>query len=69
VEDDDEAFADKMERLTALLSEQMTKGAELDVVIREKLACRCGDLLLEGEHKARLDLLPLVATSPQGGKA
>jgi type I restriction enzyme M protein len=37
VEDDDEAFAEKMERLTALLSEQMAKGAEFDAVIREKL--------------------------------
>ncbi len=37
VDDDDEAFAEKMERLTALLSEQMAKGAELDAVIREKL--------------------------------
>lgn len=37
-EDDDEAFGEKMERLTAELAEQMAKGAELDVVIREKLA-------------------------------
>ena len=38
VEDDDnEVFADKMERLTAQLAEQMAKGAELDAVIREKL--------------------------------
>lgn len=37
VEDDDDAFTEKMERLTALLSEQMVMGAELDVVIREKL--------------------------------
>lgn len=37
VEDDDEAFAEKMDRLTALLAEQMAKGAELDAVIREKL--------------------------------
>ncbi|MGY0559860.1 N-6 DNA methylase [Luteimonas sp. A277] len=36
-EDDDEAFNDKMERLTAELAEQMTKGAELDAVIRKKL--------------------------------
>lgn len=36
-EDDDEAFNEKMERLTALLAEQMTKGAELDGLIREKL--------------------------------
>ena len=36
-EDDDEAFSEKMERLTAQLAEQMAKGAELDAVIREKL--------------------------------
>ena len=37
VEDDDEAFADKMQKLTALLGEQMAKGAELDQLIRQKL--------------------------------
>jgi len=37
VEDDDEAFAEKMERLTAQLSDQMAKGKELDGLIREKL--------------------------------
>ncbi len=37
VEDDDEAFVDKMQRLTEQLGEQMAKGAELDVVIRKKL--------------------------------
>jgi type I restriction enzyme M protein len=37
-DDDDEAFSEKMERLTAQLAEQMAKGAELDAVIREKLA-------------------------------
>lgn len=37
VEDDDEAFAEKMERLTTKLGEQMTKGAELDALIRQKL--------------------------------
>ena len=37
VEDDDEAFADKMQNLTALLGEQMAKGAELDQLIRQKL--------------------------------
>jgi type I restriction enzyme M protein len=37
VEDDDEVFAEKMERLTAQLAEQMAKGAELDTMIREKL--------------------------------
>lgn len=36
-EDDDEAFNEKMERLTAQLAEHMTKGAELDAIIREKL--------------------------------
>lgn len=36
-DDDDEAFGEKMERLTAQLAEQMVKGAELDGVIREKL--------------------------------
>jgi type I restriction enzyme M protein len=37
VEDDDEAFADKMQALTEKLGEQMTKGAELDQLIRQKL--------------------------------
>ena len=37
IEDDDEAFAEKMQNLTALLSEKMAKGAELDQVIRRKL--------------------------------
>ncbi|MDO9622871.1 MAG: class I SAM-dependent DNA methyltransferase [Pseudomonas sp.] len=37
VEDDDEAFADKMQKLTAQLGEQMAKGAELDQLIRQKL--------------------------------
>jgi type I restriction enzyme M protein len=36
-DDDDEAFADKMDRLLAQLAEQMAKGAGLDAVIREKL--------------------------------
>ncbi len=36
-EDDDEAFNEKMERLTAQLAEQMARGAELDAVIRERL--------------------------------
>ena len=36
-EDDDEAFNEKMERLTAHLAEQMAKGSELDAVIRDKL--------------------------------
>jgi type I restriction enzyme M protein len=36
-EDDEEAFSEKMERLTAQLAEQMAKGAELDALIREKL--------------------------------
>jgi len=37
VEDDDEAFAEKMRRLTETLGEQMAKGAELDELIRQKL--------------------------------
>lgn len=37
VEDDDEAFADKMQKLTEKLGEQMTKGAELDAEIRKNL--------------------------------
>ncbi|MEH0167374.1 type I restriction-modification system subunit M [Roseateles microcysteis] len=37
VEDDDEAFAEKMMRLTEQLGEQMAKGAELDALIRAKL--------------------------------
>jgi type I restriction enzyme M protein len=37
VEDDDEAFADKMQQLTDKLGEQMAKGAELDQLIRQKL--------------------------------
>lgn len=37
VEDDDEAFADKMQKLTVQLGEQMAKGAELDQLIRQKL--------------------------------
>jgi type I restriction enzyme M protein len=37
VEDDDEGFADKMQKLTETLGEQMAKGAELDQLIRQKL--------------------------------
>ena len=37
VEDDDEAFADKMQKLTDQLGEQMAKGAELDQLIRQNL--------------------------------
>ena len=37
VEEDDDAFAEKMQRLTQQLGEQMRKGAELDAVIRQKL--------------------------------
>ena len=37
VEDDDEAFSEKMIRLTEQLGEQMAKGAELDALIRQKL--------------------------------
>lgn len=37
VEDSDEDFADKMQKLTEKLGEQMAKGAELDHLIRQKL--------------------------------
>ncbi|KRF00591.1 restriction endonuclease subunit M [Frateuria sp. Soil773] len=37
IEDDDEAFNEKMNRLTAQLAEQMGKGVQLDALIREKL--------------------------------
>ena len=37
VEDDDEAFDDKMRKLIEKLGEQMAKGAELDALIRHKL--------------------------------
>jgi type I restriction enzyme M protein len=37
VEDDDEAFVFKMQKLTEKLGEQMAKGAELDALIRQKL--------------------------------
>ncbi|KAF2409689.1 type I restriction enzyme M protein [Pseudomonas antarctica] len=37
VEDDDEIFSDKMQNLTALLGEQIAKGAELDRLILHKL--------------------------------
>jgi type I restriction enzyme M protein len=37
VEDDDVAYADKMQALTEKLGEQMAKGAELDALIRQKL--------------------------------
>jgi type I restriction enzyme M protein len=37
-DEDDEAFDEKMRRLTAQLGEQMARGAKLDAVIREKLA-------------------------------
>jgi type I restriction enzyme M protein len=37
IDDDDETFADKMQRLTETLGEQMAKGAELDQLIRQKL--------------------------------
>jgi len=37
VEDDDEAFGEKMVKLTEKLGEQMAKGAELDALIRAKL--------------------------------
>lgn len=37
VEDDDEAFDEKMQKLTEKLGEQMARGAELDALIRQKL--------------------------------
>jgi type I restriction enzyme M protein len=37
IEDDDEAFAEKMGRLTSQLAEQMARGAELDALIRERV--------------------------------
>jgi type I restriction enzyme M protein len=37
VEDDDEAFTDKMQALTEKPGEQMAKGEELDQLIRQKL--------------------------------
>lgn len=37
IEDDSEAFADKMQKLTEVLGEQMAKGAELDHLIRQQL--------------------------------
>ncbi len=37
IEEDDEAFADKMQRLTAELSEQFSKSHELEVKIKENL--------------------------------
>ncbi len=37
VEDNDEVFAEKMQKLTEKLGEQMAKGAELDALIRQKL--------------------------------
>ena len=37
VEDDDEAFAEKMVKLTEKLGEQMSKGTELDQLIRQKI--------------------------------
>ena len=37
VEEDAEAFAEKMDRLTTQLAEQFVEGARLETVIREKL--------------------------------
>ncbi|MFZ2315823.1 MAG: class I SAM-dependent DNA methyltransferase [Gammaproteobacteria bacterium] len=37
LEDDDEVFVEKMQKLTEILGEQMVKGAELDTLIRQKL--------------------------------
>jgi type I restriction enzyme M protein len=38
VEDDDEAFEEKMQSLTERLAEQMAQGNELDALIRKKMA-------------------------------
>ncbi|KQX88793.1 type I restriction-modification system subunit M [Variovorax sp. Root473] len=37
IEDDDEAFAERMQKLAEKLGEQMAKGGELDLLIRKKL--------------------------------
>ncbi len=37
IEDDDEVFSEKMDRLAAQLAKQMARGVELDALIREKL--------------------------------
>jgi len=37
VDDDDESFTEKMDRLTSLLAEQMERGQELDNIIRGRL--------------------------------
>jgi type I restriction enzyme M protein len=37
LEDDDETFAEKMQKLTEILGKQMSMGAELDTLIRQKL--------------------------------
>ena len=37
VEEDDETFTEKMQQLTKKLGEQMKKGAELDILIRNNL--------------------------------
>ncbi|MDD2465302.1 MAG: class I SAM-dependent DNA methyltransferase [Desulfobulbus sp.] len=37
IEDDDESFVEKMQKLTETLGEQMAKGAELDQLIHQKL--------------------------------
>ncbi|MDW9243078.1 hsdM N-terminal domain protein [Burkholderia cepacia] len=47
LEDDDEAFADKMQKLTEKLGEQMAKGTELDALIRSKL----GGLVMSSEMR------------------
>ena len=39
VEEDDEAFAEKMERLTTELNEQFVKSHELEAKIKENLSC------------------------------
>jgi type I restriction enzyme M protein len=48
VEDDDEAFAEKMEQLTAQLAEQMALGAELDKSIQATLLRMGFDIPVKG---------------------
>ena len=37
IEEDDEAFEEKMKKLSAILKEQMGKGQELDEIIKSNL--------------------------------
>ena len=38
IDEDDEGFASKMDRLTAQVAEQMARGSELDDMIRNRLS-------------------------------